>query len=143
MPGGTPAAVPEPAAEKAVAAAPRAARHRILVVDDNADSAESLALLLEFWEHEVKTAADGPAALALAPQFRPDVVILDIGLPRMNGYQVARELRELPGLARTMLVALSGYGQDEDRKMSQEAGFAHHLMKPVDPDDLAAVLGET
>ena len=110
------------------------------MVDDNTDSAESLALLLGLWHHEVKTAPDGPTALALAPQFRPDVVILDIGLPKMNGYDVARELRKLPGVATALLVALSGYGQEEDRKLSHEAGFAHHLMKPVDPDDLAAVL---
>jgi two-component system CheB/CheR fusion protein len=142
LPGGTPApaATPTPAPRKAGKSAPRAARHRILVVDDNADSAESLALLLGLWHHEVKTAPDGPTALALAPQFRPDVVILDIGLPKMNGYDVARELRKLPGVGTALLVALSGYGQEEDRKLSHEAGFAHHLMKPVDPDDLAAVL---
>jgi two-component system CheB/CheR fusion protein len=120
----------------------RLGRRRILVVDDNPDSADSLALLLGLWKHEVKTAPDGPTALKLAPTYKPDVVILDIGLPRMNGYQVARELRKLPALKNAMLVALSGYGQEEDRRQSKEAGFVHHLMKPVDPDELRAVLAE-
>jgi CheY-like chemotaxis protein len=111
-------------------------------VDDNTDSAESLALLLGIWKHEVKTAADGPTALEVAATYKPDVVILDIGLPRMNGYQVARELRKQPATRKANLIALTGYGQEEARKQAQEAGFDHHLMKPVDPDELRAVLGE-
>jgi two-component system CheB/CheR fusion protein len=132
----------KPEAGKTVKAASRAGRRRVLVVDDNQDAADSLALLLGMWNHEVKTAPDGPAALRLAPAFRPDVVLMDIGLPKMNGYQVARELRKLPGASKAVLVALTGYGQEEDRKQAQDAGFARHLMKPVDPDDLRAVLAE-
>jgi two-component system, chemotaxis family, CheB/CheR fusion protein len=113
---------------------------KVLVVDDNVDSADSLALLLGIWDHEVRTANDGPAALRLARSFRPDVVLLDLGMPGMNGYEVARELRRIPELRDVVLVALTGYGQDEDRKQTREAGFASHLMKPVDPEELRAVL---
>ncbi|HJZ91163.1 MAG TPA: CheR family methyltransferase [Gemmataceae bacterium] len=120
---------------------PAAARRlRILVVDDNVDSADSLALLLGIWEHDVVTANDGPSALEVAQAFRPEVVFLDIGLPRMNGYQVAREMRKSPDLARVLLVAVTGYGQEEDRQKAREAGFDVHLMKPVDPDEILAVL---
>jgi CheY-like chemotaxis protein len=114
----------------------------VLVVDDHPDAADSLALLLGLWKHEVRTAPDGPTALRVAPDFRPDVVLLDIGLPKMNGYQVARELRKLPGLAGVVLVALTGYGQEDDRKQARAAGFARHLMKPVDPEELKRVLAE-
>jgi CheY-like chemotaxis protein len=116
-------------------------RRRILVVDDNADSADSLALLLGIWDHDVQTANDGPAAVRAAEKFRPDVVFLDLGLPRMNGFEVARELRKLPGLAGVALVALSGYGREEDRKQTRQAGFVQHLVKPVDPDEIKALLG--
>jgi two-component system CheB/CheR fusion protein len=140
LPAGTAVSAPEPPTQGKT---PRTGRRKILVVDDNADSAESLALLLGIWKHEVKTAPDGPTALELAPTFKPDVVILDIGLPRMNGYQVAGELRKLPALKRATLIALTGYGQEDDRKQTHDAGFAHHLMKPVDPDELRAVLAES
>lgn len=115
-----------------------AAGRRILVVDDNQDSAESLALLLELHGHEVRTAFAGPAALETASTFRPDVVLLDIGLPGMDGYEVARRLRADDH--RSLLVALTGYGRDDDRQRSQEAGFDHHLVKPVDLEELARVL---
>ena len=127
-----------PAARQAV----KAGRRRILVVDDSTDSAESLAMLLGLWEHEVTTAPDGPTALAIAPDFRPDIVLLDIGLPKMDGYVVARELRKLPGLGKAVIIALSGYGQDGSLRKAQEAGFARHLMKPVDPDELQRVVAE-
>jgi two-component system, chemotaxis family, CheB/CheR fusion protein len=119
---------------------PAARKLRVLVVDDNVDSADSMALLLGIWEHEVVTAHDGPSGLQLAQSFQPEVVFLDIGLPRMSGYQVARELRKLPGLSNVLLVAVTGYGQDEDKRKSREAGFDHHLMKPVDPDEIQAIL---
>lgn len=115
------------------------ARRRILVVDDNQDSAESLALLLEIYGHEVRTAFAGPAALETASTFRPDVVLLDIGLPGMDGYEVARRLRAEHDRCR--LIALTGYGRDDDRERSREAGFDHHLVKPVDLNELARVLG--
>jgi PAS domain S-box-containing protein len=104
---------------------------RILVVDDNLDSAESLATLLQFSGHEVRVAHDGPGALAAAKQFLPDVVLLDIGMPGMSGYQVARRLREEPALRHMTLVAQTGWGQEEDRRRAKDAGFDHHLVKPV------------
>ena len=134
-------AAPEPEAERS--AVDRRGR-RVLVVDDSRDSAESLALLLELKGHEVRVALDGPAALEAARGFLPEIVLLDIGLPGMDGYEVARRLRAgrdgIDGEG-MLLVALTGYGQDEDRRRSREAGFDHHLVKPVDFDELARVLG--
>jgi CheY-like chemotaxis protein len=118
---------------------PRGAR-RILVVDDNQDSAESLAFLLELQGHEVRAAFDGPQALDLARSFEPDLVVLDIGLPRMNGYEVALRLREERGTDGLVLIALTGYGQEEDHRRSREAGFDHHLVKPVDLEKLQELL---
>jgi two-component system CheB/CheR fusion protein len=115
---------------------------RILVVDDNADAAESLALLLLGAGHEVHTAHDGPAALEAARAIRPDAVVLDIGLPRMDGYEVARRLCGEPGLARPLLVALTGYGQEEDRRRVEEAGFDAYLVKPAEPETLRALLAD-
>lgn len=114
---------------------------RVLVVDDNVDAARSLAMLLTAWGHEASLAHDGPAALAEAARLAPDVVLLDIGLPRMDGYEVARRLRATPEGAGLLLIALTGYGQDEDRRRSREAGFDHHLVKPVDTDALRDLLG--
>jgi PAS domain S-box-containing protein len=105
---------------------------RILVVDDNVDAAESLALLLRMSRHVVQVAHNGPAALDAAARYPPDLVFLDIGLPGMNGYEVAQRLRQVPALERVVLVAVTGYGQEEDRRRSQEAGFDHHLVKPVE-----------
>src|SRR5262249_23133689 len=118
---------------------PRQSRQRrILLVDDNVDAAESLSMLLGLQGHEVRVAHDGQTALRAAEEFQPEVVLLDIGLPRMDGNEVARRLRERPESAGMLLVALTGYGQDEDRRRSQEAGFNAHLLKPV---DLAALQG--
>jgi PAS domain S-box-containing protein len=114
-------------------------RSRVLVVDDNVDAATSLALLLKLDGHDVKLAHDGPAALAAARSYAPQVILLDIGLPGMSGYEVARELRRDPAFAETMLIALTGYGQAEDRRKSKSAGFDHHLTKPIDDEALAAV----
>jgi two-component system CheB/CheR fusion protein len=115
---------------------------RILVVDDNVDAARSLAMLLGLWGHEVQVAHDGPAALAAVQQVAPAVVLLDIGLPGMDGYQVARRLRESLGRHGTKLVAVTGYGQDEDRTRALEAGFDLHMVKPVDPAALQRLLAE-
>lgn len=115
-------------------------RRRILVVDDNQDAADSLALLLRLQGQEVQVAHDGPSALKLAPAYAPEVVFLDIGMPGMNGYDVARRMRQLPELEKTVLIALTGWGQDEDRQRSQEAGFNHHLVKPVEPDVITGLL---
>lgn len=113
---------------------------RILVVDDNADTAETLARLLELGGHPVGLAHDGPTALRVAETFRPEVVLLDIGLPEMDGYEVAGRLRQLPGLEQTVLVALTGYSHDEHRRRCREVGFDHILTKPIDPEDLQQLL---
>jgi PAS domain S-box-containing protein len=117
-------------------------RRRVLVVDDNIDSAESMAMLLSLWGHEARTAADGPSALAAARESLPDVVLLDIGLPGMNGYEVAQQMQRLPGAEPMLLIALTGYGREEDRRRSREAGFAVHLVKPVHPDTLQELFSE-
>jgi two-component system CheB/CheR fusion protein len=105
---------------------------RILVVDDSVDGAESLALLLRLAGHDVRSSYDGPGALEAAASFRPEVVFLDIGLPGMNGYDTARQLRSRPGMEKSLLVALTGYGREDDRRRAWEAGFDHHLVKPID-----------
>ena len=112
---------------------------KILVVDDNRDTARTAALLLEATGHEVQIAHDGPTALEIARQFRPQSILLDIGLPGLNGYEVARTLRS-EGFEQTTIVAISGYGQAEDRQRSREAGFDHHLVKPVNHRVLLDVL---
>ena len=114
--------------------------HRVLVVDDNKDSADSLAMLLELTGHEVYTAHDGQSAFDSAEQHRPDVVLLDIGLPTLNGHDVCRQIRQQPWGQAMVLIALTGWGQDEDRRRSQEAGFDEHLVKPVDHTRLLALL---
>lgn len=113
---------------------------RVLIVDDNHDSADSLALWLELAGHDVRTAYGGQEALDAAEAFLPAVVLLDIGMPGMNGYDVARGLREQPATRTALLVAMTGWGQDEDRCRSQEAGFDQHLVKPVDPQNLKNLL---
>lgn len=115
-------------------------RHlRMLIVDDNVDTAEGLAILLRLNGHEIRTAYDGPSALALAAEYAPEVILQDIGLPGMNGYEMARRLRQHPATARSLLVAVSGYGQADDMSRSQAAGFDHHLVKPVDFDELGSL----
>jgi PAS domain S-box-containing protein len=113
---------------------------RVVVVEDNHDAADSLRLLLELRGHHVAVAYSGPEGVDKVLAERPDVVVCDIGLPGFDGYEVARRLRQLPGLEKTVLVALTGYGQDEDRRRSQEAGFDQHLVKPADPAELERVL---
>jgi CheY-like chemotaxis protein len=111
---------------------PAGASLRVLVVDDSVDAAQSLAMLLESAGHDVQTAHDGPATLEAALDYRPSVVLLDIGLPGMNGFEVAKRLRQQPELGNLVLVAMTGYGHEADRQRSQEAGFDHHLVKPAD-----------
>jgi signal transduction histidine kinase/DNA-binding response OmpR family regulator len=120
-----------------------AERKRVLIVDDNADGARMLARLLRAGGHEVEVAYDGPSALDLILASPPDIVLLDIGLPGMDGYEVARRIRLRDELDRTLLVALTGYGQAEDRARALEVGFDEHLVKPVSPDDLAPLFGRT
>ena len=112
---------------------------RVLVVDDSVDSAETLGELLRIWGHEVRLAHDGPDAVAAAKEFRPEVVLLDIGLPGMDGFAVAQQLKK-DGTAGGMLVALTGYGERQDRQKTQDVGFHHHLVKPVDPDALQKLI---
>ena len=112
---------------------------RILVVDDSVDSAETLAELLKIWGHDVRLAHDGPGAVAAARDYRPEVVLLDIGLPGMDGFAVAAQLRK-EGIGGRMLVALTGYGEKQDRDKARQVGFDHHLVKPIDPDILQKLL---
>jgi CheY-like chemotaxis protein len=112
---------------------------RILVVDDNLDAADSLALLLRVAGHDVQVCHDGRDALTAAAAFQPEVVLLDIGLPGMDGYEVARQLRERAETERVLIVALTGYGQEEDVRRSMEAGFDHHFVKPADLTALSAL----
>jgi len=134
------AAPPEPPPAAAEAPAGPMPARRILVVDDNVRSAESLAMILEYEGHSVRVAHDGPSALHAACSERFDVAFMDIGLPGMDGYQVARNLRARPEPAGLLLVAVTGYAEDEARRLSHEAGFDHHLVKPVDPDAILAVV---
>jgi CheY-like chemotaxis protein len=113
---------------------------RLLLVDDNVDAAETLAHLLRLEGHDVQVANDGFTALEQAPSFHPRLVILDIGMPKMDGYELARRLRQLPGMDNLRLVALTGWGSEEDRHLAREAGFDRHFVKPVDPSDLRQVL---
>ncbi len=117
-----------------------APKRRLLVVDDNKDAAESMSMLLEMWGHEVACAYDGPTALETAEQWQPEAVFLDIGLPGMDGYEVAERLRELPQAKDAVLIAITGYGQEDDRLRSRRAGIDHHLVKPVSPDALRSLI---
>jgi PAS domain S-box-containing protein len=121
-------------------AAPSAGSRRVLVADDNRDAADTLGLLLELYGHEVRIAHSGNAALAVAHAFRPNVVLLDIAMPDLSGYEVARNLRVDAACPDILLIALTGYGQDADKERAHEAGFDHHLTKPVDPNKLEALI---
>ena len=134
------AAPAEPTAPTAPSAEQADATLRVLVVDDNIDAADTLAALLDMGGHATRVANDGYQAMAMAQEFQPQVVFLDIGLPGMNGYEVARKLRELPGMERAFLVALTGWGAREDRERSSEAGFDHHLTKPADMNAVETLL---
>ena len=113
---------------------------KIVIADDNRDSADSMAMLLEAGGHEVHVAYDGAEAVAAADKTRPDVILLDIGMPKMDGFECARAIRSQPWAAGTLLIALTGWGQEEDKRRAVEAGFDRHLTKPVDPVTLEAVL---
>jgi CheY-like chemotaxis protein len=119
---------------------PRTAGMRVLVVEDNRDAADSLRLLLALYGYEVAVAYCGHDGVRAAERHRPDVVLCDIGLPGLDGYAVARKLRQNPSTAKARLIAVTAYGRDEDRRRSQEAGFERHLVKPVEPDDLRRAL---
>src|SRR5436190_16986776 len=118
----------------------RAERFRILVVDDNEDAADSLAVLLRLWGHEVRTAYTGEDALDMALDLKPDCMLLDIRMPGMDGYALAQRLRREPVLERSRLVALSAYSSEEHGRQAREAGFDHCLVKPADPTALEGLL---
>jgi CheY-like chemotaxis protein len=113
---------------------------RVLVADDNIDAAESLQMLLQFAGHEVHVASDGLLALAAAESLRPHVVLLDLGMPGLTGVEVARRIRATAWGRAMVLVALTGWGQEEDRRLTREAGFDHHLTKPVHPDEIEELI---
>lgn len=125
---------------KATAANRANVRRRILIADDNRDSAETLAALLRMEGHEVKAVHDGPVALCAFGELKPDVALLDIGMPGLTGYEVARKMRQASGGAAVTLIAITGWGQDVDKERAHAAGFDHHLTKPVDPQKLVDLL---
>jgi PAS domain S-box-containing protein len=133
-------AVPQSSSTHRETLGPAGPSLRVLVVDDNVDATQSLEMLLGLFRHQVRTAHDGPTALEAALDFRPNVVLLDIGLPGMDGYEVAEKMRQEPILDDVLLVALTGYGQESDLQRSLEAGFDHHLVKPTDLDKLQQIL---
>jgi two-component system, chemotaxis family, CheB/CheR fusion protein len=113
---------------------------RVLVVEDNRDAADTLAAAVRSWGHEVQIAYDGMSAVHSAREFRPDAALLDIGLPNLNGYEVARQLKNMPGGDDIQLIAVSGYAQEEDQQRGLEVGIEHHFAKPVDLDVLRELL---
>jgi CheY-like chemotaxis protein len=119
---------------------PPVQRFKILVVDDNHDSALSMSMMLSIMGHDTRTAHDGETAVATAQTFLPDVVLLDIGLPKLNGYEVAQRIREQSWGAAMYLIAVTGWGQDEDRQRSSEVGLNLHMVKPVEPAALEKLL---
>jgi CheY-like chemotaxis protein len=123
-------------------AKPTSQRFRILVVDDNHDSALSLAMMLSIMGHDTRTAHDGESAVATAESFLPEVVLLDIGLPKLNGYEVAQRIRETAWGKSMFLIAVTGWGQEEDRQRSSEVGLNVHMVKPVEPAALERLLAE-
>jgi CheY-like chemotaxis protein len=141
VPSAEPVAASAPAGAGAGAGAGAAPR-RVLVVDDNRDTARSMARLLMLGGHLARTAHDGPEALTAAEQFNPDLVLLDIGLPTMSGYDVCRAIRQRLASRPPLMIALTGWGQDDDRRRSAEAGFDRHLVKPVQFNEVAALLDE-
>src|SRR6478736_1103449 len=114
---------------------------RVLVVDDNADAADMLAILLRTAGHHVEVAYSGPSAVAVALTQKPHVIFLDIAMPKMDGLKVARQLREKPETQGALIVAVTGFGRDDDRERTQQAGFDFHLVKPVEPKQILELLG--
>jgi CheY-like chemotaxis protein len=111
-----------------------------LIVDDNRDSADSLGSMLRIMGNDTRIAYDGEAAVEAATAFRPDLILLDIGLPKLNGYEVCRRIRDQPWGKGMVLIALTGWGQEDDIRRSQQAGFDHHMVKPVEPNALTKLL---
>ena len=116
---------------------------RVLLVDDSVDAAEAMSMLLETLGHEIRVMHDGPSALAMVDDFAPDVVILDIGLPGMDGFEVARQMRMRAATKAALMIALTGYGADSDKKQAHDAGFDHHLVKPVSFTAIETLIAES
>ncbi|MEP7069129.1 MAG: ATP-binding protein [Usitatibacter sp.] len=135
-------AAPAPPATAAAAPCAASSKRRVLVVEDNPDAAEAMSILLRHLGHEVAMVNDGREALAAARAFRPDVILLDIGLPGIDGYELAGRFRELPETRAAKVIAVTGYGQEADRARTRASGFDLHLVKPVDPEKLLLVLAE-
>lgn len=132
-----------PAPKASYAAVP--ATYRILLIDDNVDAGDAMAALLQMLGHDIRKALDGPTGLKLAEEFQPHIVLSDIGLPGMDGYEVIRRLRaerSRSGRAQPFIVAVSGYGMAEDVSRARQAGFDRHLVKPIDPDELIGFIEE-
>jgi CheY-like chemotaxis protein len=130
---------PEPSHESSLNVAPTY-RARVLVADDNRDAADTLSAILQLDGHEVRTAYDGMEALKIAEQFAPQIALLDIGMPHLDGYQTARRIRDQAWGSSILLVALTGWGQEQDRRQATEAGFNYHLVKPGDPQTIGALI---
>jgi CheY-like chemotaxis protein len=137
-----PAQATEPPVAETVAMTTPRSSVRVLIVDDNRDGAQSLALMLDLEGHEVRTAADGFEALEIGEEFQPNVVLLDIGMPGIDGYETARRLRTRPWAQSALLCAQTGWGQEDDKRRARSAGFDRHLVKPVDPEELNRILAE-
>jgi signal transduction histidine kinase/CheY-like chemotaxis protein len=132
--------VPQSIPQESRGPTPARTRHRVLVADDNYDSATSLSILLNDAGYEIRTAGDGAQALQAAAEFRPDIALLDIGMPLLNGYEIARRIRDQPWGHEVLLIAVTGWGGPEHRQQTSAAGFDHHLIKPVDPTALTQLL---
>jgi CheY-like chemotaxis protein len=121
---------------------PDSGKRRVLVVDDNENAAHILGLLLKALGNDVRTAFDGLSAIEVAEQFRPDIVLLDLGMPKLNGYETARRIRDQPWGKNMVLAALTGWGQEDDKRRTRDAGFDHHFVKPIEPAVLQKLLTE-
>ena len=128
------------AVELAPVESERSASRRVLIADDNQDAAETLAMLLQIEGHQVHVVHDGRAAVSAFADFNPDVALLDIGMPELSGYEVAKRVREDPRKQKVTLIALTGWGQDRDKAQALAAGFNHHFTKPVEPSRLTEIL---
>jgi CheY-like chemotaxis protein len=133
-------ALPEQTGAESLNGGQSVPRRRILVADDDRDGADSLALLLGLLGHDVRTAYDGEGAVAAAEECRPQIILLDVGMPRLNGYDACRRIRQQPWSAGMILVACTGWGREEDIRRARDAGFHHHLVKPIDPAALQALI---
>jgi CheY-like chemotaxis protein len=130
--------------DSSTAQAPRVpSRTRVVVIDDNKNHTLSLQKLIQAMGHEVRVAYDGASAMKLLVNFVPDFALIDLGLPRINGYDLARWLRQQPQLREITLIAQTGWGREKDRKQARDAGYDHHLVKPIDPQQLAAILSQS